>query len=261
MKNRLVSGVIILALFTLFYILGGIYFTIFISLVAILAYKEIIFLKKYPNIVIFLGLISFLCIIILNSSSYGMYGGIKYISILLPLILLTIPSLLPKYQNTYLVSDAFSLCALLIFIGLGFASINTLILSNKILLLYLLVIVLLNDSFAFLIGKSIGKHKFSKISPNKTIEGCVAGNIFGLIGGIAFYLIFINSSINMLLLIFITLLLNIATQLGDLLFSKIKRENNIKDFSKLIPGHGGILDRLDSLLFSSLVYIVLIILF
>ena len=76
----------------------------FMSFIAILAYKEIAFLKKYPNIVIVLGLISMLSIVVLNSATANYYLGIKYLTILIPIILLTLPSLLPKYQ---------SLCSLL----------------------------------------------------------------------------------------------------------------------------------------------------
>ena len=261
MKKRLIGGLIVIALFALFYILGGIYFVVFTSLLSILAYKEIIFLKKYPSIVIVLGLLSMLCVVILNSNMANYFLGFKYISLLVPLILLTLPSLLPKYQKEYLISDAFSLIGFIIFVGLALSTFNTIVLTNKIVLLYLISIVCLNDIFAYLIGKLIGKRKFSKISPNKTLEGTIAGNIFGITGGTIFYLIFINNQINIIYLIVVTLILSVSGQIGDLLFSKIKRENNIKDFSKLIPGHGGILDRLDSLLFTSLVYLVIIILF
>ena len=261
MKKRLLSGIVIVALFALFYILGGNYFVAFMSFIAILAYKEIAFLKKYPNIVIVLGLISMLSIVVLNSATANYYLGIKYLTILIPIILLTLPSLLPKYQKEYLLSDAFSLIGFIIFVGLGISTFNSIVLTNKIELLYLITVVCLNDIFAYLIGRAIGKHKFSKISPNKTLEGCIAGNIFGVVGGTLFYIFLINNSINIFFIIFVTLILSISGQLGDLLFSKIKRENDIKDFSKLIPGHGGILDRLDSLLFTSLVYLILIILF
>ena len=260
MKKRLLSGIVIVALFALFYILGGKFFVAFMALLSILAYKEIVFLKKYPNIIIVAGLLSMISVVILNSNVANYFLGFKYISLLIPLITLTLPSLYPKYQEEYKLSDAFSLIGFIIFVGLGFATFNTIILTNKIVMLYLITIVCLNDIFAYLIGKAIGKHKFSKISPNKTLEGTIAGNIFGIVGGTVFYLIFINNTINIFFLILITLLLSISGQLGDLFFSKIKRENNIKDFSNLIPGHGGVLDRLDSLLFTSLVYLVVIIL-
>jgi len=261
MKKRLIGGIIVVALFTLFFIPGGYPFIIFMSLISVLAYKEIVFLKKYPSIVIILGLVSMIAVVVLNSVIANYYLGFKYISLLIPLILLTLPSLIPKYQKEYLLSDAFGLIGFILFVGLAISTLNVIVLTNKIVLLYLIVIVCFNDIFAYLIGKAIGKHKFSKISPNKTLEGTIAGNIFGIVAGTIFYLIFINNQINIIYLIVITLILSLSGQIGDLLFSKIKRENNIKDFSNIIPGHGGVLDRMDSLLFTSLVYLVIIILF
>lgn len=259
MRNRLISAAIMIGLFIIFYILGGNFFVALISFISIIAYKEIIFLKKYPPSVIILGLISILSVVILNSVAFGFYSGIKYVSILVPIILLIIPTLFSKNFDKYNLSDAFSLIALIIFLGLAFASFNMLVLTNKIHLLYIVTITILNDTFALLGGSMFGKTKLSKISPKKTIEGAIVGDIFGFAGGLIFYLVFINNGLNILLVIVITLILNIACQVGDLIFSKIKREANIKDFSKLIPGHGGILDRLDSVLFTSLVYLLIII--
>ena len=258
MKNRIVSGTIIILLFTIFYLLGGNYFVAFISFLSILAYKEIIFLKKYPNSIIILGLIFMLSLVILNSISFGYLMGIKYISLLIPIILLIIPSLFEKNFDKYPLSSAFNLIGLITFIGLGFSSLNILMLTNKMHLLYIVLITALNDTFAYLGGRLYGKRKLSSISPKKTIEGTIIGNIFGIVGGIIFYLVFIPNNLNILLIILITLVLNVMGQVGDLVFSKIKREANIKDFSKLIPGHGGILDRLDSVLVTSLVYIIII---
>ncbi|MBR1416833.1 MAG: phosphatidate cytidylyltransferase [Bacilli bacterium] len=258
MKNRLISSTIIVATFVIFYLLGGNFFVALVSFIGIFAYKEIIFLKKYPNLVIIFGLISMLSIIVLNSVGYGYLLGAKYNSLLIPIILLTIPSLLPKYQKSYTLSSAFNLIGLIIFIGLSLASLNVLMLTNKLVILYLVIITTSNDSFAYIIGKSVGKTKFSKISPNKTLEGSLAGNLVGIILGTIFYIVFLKGSLSILSIIVITIILNIACQIGDLIFSKIKRENEIKDFSKLIPGHGGILDRLDSLLFTSLVYLLII---
>jgi phosphatidate cytidylyltransferase len=117
--------------------------------------------------------------------------------------------------------------------------------------------VIFNDIFAFLIGSKFGKTKYSKISPNKSLEGNIAGISFGLVFGFLTYY-FLVSKERVIITIIITLLLNISCQIGDLLFSKIKREHNIKDFSNLIPGHGGILDRFDSLLLTTLVYALII---
>ncbi|MBQ9314593.1 MAG: phosphatidate cytidylyltransferase [Clostridia bacterium] len=114
----------------------------------------------------------------------------------------------------------------------------------------------LTDTFAFFIGKVIGKHKFSKISPNKSIEGCIAG----LIGGALFYGVysyFLNtnhlveiggSELNIALMTFIGSIISIISQIGDFTASAIKRQCDIKDFGSIMPGHGGVLDRFDSII-------------
>lgn len=108
------------------------------------------------------------------------------------------------------------------------------------------------DIFAYVFGKLIGKHKFSKISPNKTIEGCIGGTI-GAVALILIYTIVLNNvcgmNINYLLIGAIGLILSILSQMGDFAASSIKRFTGIKDYSNLIPGHGGMLDRIDSIIF------------
>ena len=118
------------------------------------------------------------------------------------------------------------------------------------------------DIFAFLIGKYAGKHKLNKISPNKSWEGCVAG----LTGGIVFYIIFTMilrnlhiCELNYLVMGILGCIVSLVSQIGDLAASSIKRHCEIKDFSNLMPGHGGMLDRFDSCLFiSPIVYVALL---
>jgi phosphatidate cytidylyltransferase len=104
----------------------------------------------------------------------------------------------------------------------------------------------------------IGKHKLlESISPKKTWEGLIFGTIFGVLIGSVFYYITINDSINVLHLVLGTTLISLVGQMGDLVFSSIKRFYNKKDFSNLLPGHGGILDRIDSFIFAVLSYVLL----
>ena len=109
------------------------------------------------------------------------------------------------------------------------------------------------DIFAYLIGKNFGKHKFTQISPNKSIEGCVGG-ILGALLMILVYTVICNTTfkmnINYLYAGFMAILLSVISQIGDLAASSIKRYCNIKDYSNLIPGHGGMLDRIDSVIFA-----------
>ena len=124
--------------------------------------------------------------------------------------------------------------------------------NGKILIWYVIFASWGTDVFAYTFGKLIGKHKFSKISPNKTIEGCVGGTL-GSVLMIIIYTIIINKfcglNINYLLIGGVGLILSILSQMGDFAASSIKRFTGIKDYSNLIPGHGGMLDRIDSIIF------------
>ncbi len=123
---------------------------------------------------------------------------------------------------------------------------------GKIFIWYVMIPAWGSDIFAYLIGRKIGKHKFTKVSPNKTIEGSVAGIIGAVVIGIIYTLIINNVfslHINYFLIAFYIGVLAIIGQIGDLAESSIKRYCDIKDFSELIPGHGGMLDRFDSVIF------------
>ena len=108
------------------------------------------------------------------------------------------------------------------------------------------------DIFAYLVGKNFGKHRFTQISPNKTIEGCIGGIIGSVIITIGYAVIcnlVFGLNINYWYIAFVGVLLSLVGQIGDLAASSIKRYTGIKDFSNLIPGHGGMLDRIDSVIF------------
>ena len=114
----------------------------------------------------------------------------------------------------------------------------------------ILILIWSNDVFAFLIGKNFGKHKLiERVSPNKTIEGFLGGFIFTFIAG---YLVAkFCFSIQPLQWFTIAIIVSIFGVLGDLIESMFKRQAHIKDSSNLLPGHGGFLDRLDSIIFAT----------
>lgn len=126
--------------------------------------------------------------------------------------------------------------------------------SGKILIWYIIIASWGTDLFAYLVGKSlgIGKTKFSKVSPNKSIEGCIAGTLGTLVLTILFTL-FVNNylslEISYVTICIISVVLSIIGQIGDFSASAIKRYFNVKDFSSLLPGHGGMIDRIDSVMF------------
>ncbi len=123
-------------------------------------------------------------------------------------------------------------------------------------LVWLLIIVALSDVGAYYSGKKFGKTKFSETSPNKTLEGVYGGVALAtLIGAI---LISATSEISFLVAILVALLTSVSSVFGDLFESYLKREAGVKDSGDIIPGHGGVLDRVDGYLFASvMLYIIL----
>jgi len=126
---------------------------------------------------------------------------------------------------------------------------------NPKIIIGLFILVWTNDTFAYIVGKSIGKNKlFEKISPKKTIEGFFGGIIFAVLAGflISKYYIRPNpefSQKSILIWISIAVIVGVMGTIGDLIESKFKRIAGVKDSGNIMPGHGGILDRLDSVIF------------
>lgn len=124
--------------------------------------------------------------------------------------------------------------------------------SGKILIWYVFWTAWGTDVFAYTIGKKFGKTKFSKVSPNKSVEGCIAGTIGAVIVSLL-YTVALNMiggfEISYLLIGIASIVLSIVGQIGDFSASVIKRYFEVKDFSNLFPGHGGMLDRIDSVMF------------
>lgn len=128
---------------------------------------------------------------------------------------------------------------------------NTIV-SGKILIWYLIFSAWGSDTFAYCFGMKFGKHRYSKVSPKKSLEGCIAG-VFGAILLSVIYTIIINNNMNLEInywaIIFASMIFSIVGQIGDFAASTIKRYFDIKDYSNLFPGHGGMIDRIDSVMF------------
>lgn len=259
MKTRLISAAVALAILIPLMIKGGMIFSFGCAILSVLAMREFLMLKENTNkIPIFIQLVSVLCTLLLVLTDYDGYSiafGLSYKAIALTTLLLFIPTLFYK-DGIYKTNDAFYLLGCIILTGLAF---NSFILIRNLglyLFIYLILITTMTDTFAYVFGSLIGKHKLCpKISPNKSWEGSIGGSLVGTIIASVFYHMFVGS-IN-IKIIFVTLVFTIIGQLGDLFFSKIKRENGIKDFSNIMPGHGGILDRLDSIIFVVIFYIIM----
>ena len=143
---------------------------------------------------------------------------------------------------------------LFIFVALLFGFERDGVSVGKYFIWYLFFATWGSDAWAYLIGVRIGKHKFSKISPKKSVEGAIAGIVFGIALMLITTAVFNNCfdcSFSYLKVALMGLLLTVIGQIGDLVASSIKRSVDVKDFSNLLPGHGGIVDRFDSVIFAA----------
>ena len=150
-------------------------------------------------------------------------------------------------KNKFTFDDVgFSVLSVL-YIGVGFHFFVQISNNDLTMLVYSLFIIWATDSGAYFIGRAFGKRKlWPEISPNKTVEGFVGGIICAVVVAVLFYVFgYIEWSIIPL----ITIILSIFGQIGDLAESALKRHYGVKDSGRILPGHGGILDRFDSLLF------------
>jgi len=140
--------------------------------------------------------------------------------------------------------------SLLYFSGLVFFIISSKLINLHLyfVLIYSLLVAIMSDIGGLVIGKIFKGKKLNKISPNKTISGSLGSFIFSLTL-IPFFLENFNNY-NILIIILFTLIISFTSQLGDLLISLLKRKAKVKDTSDLLPGHGGVLDRIDGIIFA-----------
>lgn len=124
--------------------------------------------------------------------------------------------------------------------------------NGQIIMGFVAIVAWETDIFAYLVGRQFGKHKFSKVSPKKSIEGCIAGMV-GAMAVSCVYMFVINNLFNtnysIMFIAIISIILSIISQIGDFTASSIKRFADVKDYGNILPGHGGMLDRIDSLIF------------
>lgn len=255
MKQRLIgAGILIIILLPLM-ILGGKYFAFIVGLVALLAAKEINDLNKYPVIIKLLTFFLMISLTFSNFDSSTMLFGLSYDFLSSLLLILAIPVIFYQIKGKYNIEDAFKQIGFILLVGLG---LNYFILIRNYELKYFLFMILIpifTDTFAYVGGVMIGKHKATKISPKKSWEGYIVGTLTATFIMTVFYNTVIGVQDNLVTVILVVFALTVVSHLGDLFFSAIKRHYNIKDFANLIPGHGGVLDRLDSLLFVAIAFI------
>ena len=172
------------------------------------------------------------------------------ISVLVNLLLIrdlfsskSLPTLLSNHfiNTTFYVSSGF---VFLLLIALNFEN------YNPEIIMYIFILIWINDSFAYIVGKNFGKQKlFESISPKKTVEGFLGGVFFAALG--SYVIANCTDSLLFTNWLIISVIVSIFGTLGDLVESKYKRQAAVKDSGKIMPGHGGLLDRLDSAIFAA----------
>jgi len=261
MKQRIISAVVLLAIFIPILLIGKIPYAILMALISWIGLYELLKVrgskKKFPfpmQLIAYL-IVTFLVMSNYASASLAFYMDYRIMAVLIFAYIM--PIVFINNNKVYNLNDALFLTGSTLFIGLSF---NLLIAIRNFSLnyiIYIFLIATITDTFALLTGRKIGKTKLApEISPKKTVEGSIGGSIMGTFIASVFFIEVINPSVNVIAIVIITLILSIIGQVGDLVFSAIKRYYNTKDFSNLIPGHGGVLDRLDSIIFITLGFLL-----
>lgn len=264
MKTRVISGVFIV-LFTLVVIyLGGVSMYIVGAALSVIGLREFYLAVSgklsTDNYISMVFAVLFFISAYFRNIEFSMVLGMSY-------MLCNFIYLLKNHENIRL-QDFFGNVFAMLYIVPSF--IIMAIIRDRAYGAYLILLVFLSsattDTFAYFIGKAIGKNKLAPhLSPNKTIEGSVGGSIISTLVFLTctillnnYFDIFEVTSGSIALVVIIGLIASIVSQLGDLSASAIKRITGIKDYGHLIPGHGGVLDRMDSALFTApALYIVL----
>ena len=253
MKKTIIAIILLLILFPIL-IIGGNIYNLSVYILSLIGLNEFINIKStMKEVPLFIRIISFISISFLIFTSINITNLTYFIDYRVLsgiFILFLIPSLVYKNREIYSINDAFYLIGGVLFLGISFSLLIVIRNLNLNLLIYLLLIGTISDTYALITGKLIGKRKLLKeISPSKTVEGALGGLFFGTFVPFVFYTTVVNSNIKMISLGIITYFLSVLGIMGDLCFSYIKRYFGKKDFSNLIPEHGGILDRFDSIIF------------
>ncbi|AFS78574.1 phosphatidate cytidylyltransferase CdsA [Gottschalkia acidurici 9a] len=242
MKSRIISGLIGLALLITIVMNGGIIFdlsVLLLSLVGVYEFNKAI--RKIENInpISWINYALAIGLFLLNFTKNNILGFILFLYLIISLCLLVL-------KSEYNVKDI----SITIFGGLyvPFFFYHMYLLNDNVYIWLVFIGAFATDTFAYFTGMTLGKKKLCpEISPKKTVEGSIGG----IIGTLVVMIIFSRKIgiDNIIGISILSIILSIMAQMGDLTASTIKRSSGIKDYGNLMPGHGGVLDRFDSILF------------
>ncbi|MCZ2490851.1 phosphatidate cytidylyltransferase [Dellaglioa carnosa] len=253
MRQRVITAIVALCVFIPLVIIGGLPLQIFALILGCIGISEVFVMKKKllisPEAT--LGLLMTLTVIAPNKWFAFLPGNISSVNVFYFLAALLLMYMVTS-KNRFSFDDAGVFVLSSLYVGMGFHYFIAARGDNfdgLMTLAYILIVIWTTDTGAYSFGRKFGKHKLAPhISPNKTWEGSIGGTLMAtLLGSIFVYFFPQNHSFPVMILI--TLILSVFGQCGDLVESAFKRFYGVKDSGRILPGHGGILDRFDSLIF------------
>lgn len=250
MKQRILTAALALILFIPFVLYGSWLFVLLAYAMATIGLMELLKMSNipkysFPAMVGFL----FLWIILLPYSEMNIFAitFTKTEVIILFMMLLLSTTVITKNKFAYYHAALIFMST--IYVGIGFYFLVLARMNGLNYVLFVLLTIWATDTGAYFFGNALGKKKlWPEISPNKTVAGAIGGILIACIVGILFQVIYPFEH-SMFIIVVVAIVISIVGQVGDLVASAYKRHFNIKDSGNILPGHGGILDRMDSLIF------------
>ncbi|MGP6139740.1 MULTISPECIES: phosphatidate cytidylyltransferase [unclassified Jeotgalibaca] len=251
MKTRVITALMAFVIFIPIVWYGSWPLLIGTLILGIIGLSEIFSMKKIPFFSLIGLFTTFITILIMLPTEYltFMLDGLGiwhvYFVYAMSLLVMTVLS-----NNTFTFDDAGVFLLSSLYIGTGFHYFYETAKIGFLMVMFVMSIIWATDIGAYLIGMRFGKNKLAPIiSPNKSIEGAIGGVVTAVLVSLIFIQFYNPLNFSVPIVILIAVLLSIVGQLGDLTESAYKRYFGVKDSGKILPGHGGILDRFDSTLF------------
>jgi phosphatidate cytidylyltransferase len=269
MKIRVITGAVLLAVFAPIFVIGGLVFDSTLVLLTMVGTWEISKMYQKDSLkpkwitgveVLFSGGLFFLI-----RGFYLEQVAVEGIFYLIILMFLTM-SMLLIFVEDFSSKEFGNFFISVLYPALGFSALSGLrSMDNGLLVIgFLFMVTVFTDVFAYIVGVNFGKHRLApKISPKKSIEGSIGGSFFAVV----FTLVYIyftkltaidSITLNIGISIVLILVISVMGQIGDLVASKLKRDCEVKDYSNIFPGHGGVMDRFDSAIFAAMVLMLVV---